>query len=155
LQCFIGSCEPLVPVDVKDLITWIDGINRATWPDWGKGSFRPAVVNYPDWENLTEHTARIVSELLALFPGCTDTYRSITTIHPGDYVPPHTDTLVPGWMSRIHVPILTNPGALFIMDDVEHHLDVGMSYQVNPGKPHAVANRGDCTRIHLMFDVIQ
>jgi hypothetical protein len=152
---FVGGVAPLAAVDVSELIAWVNGISRTTWPDWGKPDFRPAVINEPTWENLEWHTQPTVSHILGMFPGCRDTYRSITVIHPGDYVPPHTDTLLPGWITRIHVPIITNPDAAFIVDGVDYHLEVGMSYQVNPGKSHSVANRGDCTRVHLMFDVIR
>lgn len=150
---FIGGCEPLAEVDVSSLVDWVSGLTRDNWPDWGKGSDRPAVVVDPEWEGLAARTQAVVSELLKLFPGCSDTYRAITTVHPGDYVPAHTDTQSSDWISRIHVPIVTNPGAVFIINDVEHHLEVGMAYQVNPGKPHAIRNDGHSSRVHLMFDV--
>jgi hypothetical protein len=155
LTKFTGGCEALIEVDVKDLIRWVDGIDRETWPAWfGKGPERPSVVNDPGWEGLNSRTQRIVSELLELFPkGSSDTYRSMTVVHPGDYVPPHTDTLCPGWLTRIHVPIVTNPKAVFIVEGKEHHMEVGMSYQVNPGRQHAIRNGGKASRIHLMFDV--
>ena len=107
----------------------------------------------PNWENLHSNTGRVVADLMKLFPDCRDAYRSITTVHPGDYVPPHTDTRSPDWITRIHVPIITNPGAVFIVNDVEHQLEVGMAYQVNIGAPHAIRNDGHSSRIHLMFDV--
>lgn len=156
LSRFVGGCEELCDVSVAELIAWIETVDKATWPDWGKGAYRPAVVNDQAWAGLKERTECLVHGLLSLFSdGATDTYRSITTIHPGDYVPHHTDTLVPGWLSRIHVPLVTNPEAWFITLGVEHHMDVGKAYQVNPSIPHAVRNAGKASRIHLMFDVVK
>lgn len=104
---------------------------------------------------MKEKTDRLVSELLELFPGCSDTYRAISIVHPGDYVPPHTDTLCAGWISRVHVPLVTNLGAAFISEGEDWHMEVGKAYQVNPSLPHAIRNAGGATRIHLMFDVVR
>lgn len=151
---FNGACEPLIAVDVQDQITWIASINRDTWPNWAKGTHYPSVVTDPLWSELHEHTESLVAIVLAEYPGCTDTYRAITSIHAGDYVPHHTDTIPDGWMARVHIPLVTNPEAWFIIAGKEHHLDVGMSYLVNPAIPHAVRNAGTTSRIHLMFDVV-
>jgi hypothetical protein len=156
MRAFDGECEPLVPVDVVDQIAWVTKLAHETWPNWAKGSHYPSVVEDPNWEGLKQQTDTLVHRLLYdHFNGCRDTYRCITTIHPDDYVPPHTDTKPDGWISRIHCPLITNPEAWFIIGGREHHLDVGMSYQVNPGIPHAVRNMGDCSRVHLMFDVVR
>ena len=70
-------------------------------------------------------------------------------------MPPHRDNCAVNWLSRVHVPILTNPGCFFLIGGQAHHMEVGTSYQVNPGIPHAVCNDGATTRVHLMFDVVQ
>jgi quercetin dioxygenase-like cupin family protein len=151
---FGGGCEPFIKVDVQQQIIWLASISRDTWPNWAKGTHYPSVVTDPLWAELHEQTESLVTTVLREFPDCTDTYRAITTIHPGDYVPHHTDTLPEGWRSRIHIPLVTNPEAWFIVSGKEHHLEVGMSYQVNPSIPHAVRNAGPSSRIHLMFDVV-
>jgi hypothetical protein len=144
---FSGGCEPLCRIEVDDLIEWIG--NRI----WDKGSNdRPYVMVDPLF--LEDKTDRVVSELMPNFPGCKDTSRSITVLNAGDYVPYHTDNCFSDWITRIHVPIVTNPHTWFLIDGLAHHMEVGMSYQVNPSKPHAVSNAGDATRIHLMFDIV-
>lgn len=152
---FTGKCEPIAKVKVDDLIEWIDRIDRESWPDWKKGPTRPAVVAQPDWENLQFETNRVVSEIMDYFPGCRDVYRSITTVHPGDYVPAHTDDTVPEWISRVHVPIITNPGCYLTVDGTKYHLKVGMAYRFNVAKPHEIVNGGSYSRVHLMFDVVK
>ena len=148
---FDGSCEALCKVNVTDVVNWITSVYKPE--DWHKGPDRPFVRNDPAWEDLAVRTQPVVSQVLKLFSGGIDSYRSITVVHPGDYVPPHTDTQHPGWLSRIHVPLVTNPGSFLIMDSKSYHLEVGTAYRVNVGKPHAITNKGKSTRIHLMFDV--
>lgn len=54
---------------------------------------------------------------------------------------------------KIHVPIITNPGALFIVNDQAFHLEAGRAYEVNNIVPHAAQNDGDEDRIHLIFEI--
>lgn len=58
------------------------------------------------------------------------------------------------WVTRVHVPLVTNPKAEFIVNDTSYHLKVGKAYKINPEEPHAIRNGGNASRIHLMFDVI-
>ncbi|MEP5152711.1 aspartyl/asparaginyl beta-hydroxylase domain-containing protein, partial [Planktotalea sp.] len=53
---------------------------------------------------------------------------------------------------KVHVPLQTNPGAVFYIDDEERHLEVGRAYEVNNIAPHGVQNTGDEDRIHLIFE---
>ena len=54
---------------------------------------------------------------------------------------------------KIHVPIQTNEKAFFYANHQPFHLREGMAYEVNNIQPHAVQNRGDSDRIHLIFEV--
>lgn len=150
---FTGGCEPLCKVDVRDLVTWITAAFKPE--DWHKTPERPFVRVDPMWEGFGERSDPVVAKVLEHFPGCSDTYRALTVIHPGDYVAPHTDTQSPEWISRIHIPLVTNPEAKFAIDGIGYHLEVGNAYQVNPGKRHSVFNFGKESRIHLMFDVVR
>jgi aspartyl/asparaginyl beta-hydroxylase (cupin superfamily) len=120
-----------------------------------KGDFRPAIINETNWPDLYARTDRVVSELMTRFPGCDDRARVVSVVCPGDYVPPHTDMHPPEWITRVHVPIITNDGAFFISQDQPHHMEVGSAYIVNTEVPHAIRNDGTANRVHLMFDVIQ
>jgi len=157
MRRFTGNCELLCEVDIASAVAWIEGIKREDWPEyvWHKPPYIPYVLVDPNWEEFELRTDPIVQQIVALFPGCNAIKRALTTIHPGDFVPPHTDTLPPGWVTRIHVPLVSNPKAEFIVNDVVYHLEPGLAYQVNIDAPHAVKNGGDCSRIHFMFDIVE
>ncbi len=74
---------------------------------------------------------------MQLFPGCAATSQAITVIHPGDHVPPHTDNCAPEWITRVHVPIVTNKDSWFRIDGKKVHMDAGSAYRFNPSKPHS------------------
>ncbi len=151
---FRGTCEPLEKVSSADLIRLIKWIDGALPPETkNKNPERPFVIVDPDF--LQSNTTRVVSDLMWLFPSCRATSLAISTLNAGDYVPPHRDTCASDWISRVHVPIVTNPGCFFMIGGLYHHMEVGMSYQVNPSLPHAVSNAGPTTRVHLMFDVVK
>jgi hypothetical protein len=54
---------------------------------------------------------------------------------------------------KIHVPLITNPGALFMSRDEGFHLAYGRAWEVNNIAPHGGVNRGEADRIHLIFEV--
>ncbi len=56
---------------------------------------------------------------------------------------------------KIHVPVVTNPDALFYVNGEPFHLEVGQAYEVNNVAPHAVVNRGTEDRIHFIFEVFE
>jgi hypothetical protein len=55
---------------------------------------------------------------------------------------------------RCHLPIATGAGAELMLDGGVYHLEAGTVYFVNHGCVHAAANRGDASRIHLVWDVL-
>jgi hypothetical protein len=153
MRQFYSGCEPLAEIDVASAVEWIEGIADSSWPDNWRCQGRPYVLVEPHWENFTEKTQSLVDQVMEFFPGCRAVSRSLTTVHPGEYVPEHVDMMPENWIVRIHVPLITNPKAEFIVDSVSNHLEVGMSYRINPEIPHAIRNGGSAPRVHLMFDV--
>lgn len=72
----------------------------------------------------------------------------------GQQIDRHTDGLGSNVkVHKIHVPLITNPGALFCVGDQDFHLEAGAAYEVNNIAPHAAKNDGDKDRIHLIFEV--
>jgi len=56
---------------------------------------------------------------------------------------------------RIHIPIVTNPGALVVVKNFATHLPAdGSAYIVNTKKYHTAINGGNEPRVHLVASVI-
>lgn len=56
---------------------------------------------------------------------------------------------------KIHVPLVTNPGATFLVDGANFHLAAGKAYEVNNIASHGATNGGTEDRIHLIFEVFE
>jgi len=144
---------------IDDVVAWIASVPQDAWPMWvrhpeHKGNFRPSVNSDLEWQGFGEKTAKLVEQVLAGFIGCYAANRAITVVLPGDYVPPHTDLQPPEWITRIHVPLMTNDKAEFLLDGDWVHMKVGQIYHVDTEKPHAIRNNGNVPRVHFMFDVM-
>jgi len=81
------------------------------------------------------------------------TYAFIFRMKPAGVALRHKDGAW-AWKSRyrIHVPLITNPGAFLIADDRSLHLTTGSAWTFDNQQEHGVVN-GDETRVHLIFDV--
>lgn len=73
------------------------------------------------------------------------------TIHdPGAKIEPHEDAQVGDNMYRIHIPILTNPDALFCWGDAAYNFEVGKAYLINTSIIHNTVNNGLTERTHII-----
>jgi hypothetical protein len=94
---------------------------------------------------------------------------------PGQAHPFHVDRQRADWITRIHVPIVTNPLA-WIAFEAENepvhpgneavelgnvllcnkvHFLAGKAYSFNTLERHAFGNDGDTERVHLIFEVLR
>jgi hypothetical protein len=72
---------------------------------------------------------------------------------PGGIIHPHRDeNPAAKWPHKIHVPLTTNDEVAFLVDGVSYHFAEGEAVEVNNMGVHAVANRGQTDRIHLIFE---
>ncbi len=55
---------------------------------------------------------------------------------------------------RLHIPVVTNPDALLILDGVTHHWRPGEFWFGDFSRPHRVQNHGKTTRIHAVIDAL-
>ena len=55
---------------------------------------------------------------------------------------------------RLHIPVITNPGVEFILNQVRVVMHEGECWYLNVNQPHRVANRGADDRIHLVIDCV-
>jgi hypothetical protein len=138
------TLSELSDVDVVAMAAWIAKIPLGDWPQQrplDDGQLRPSMVTSPDWYGFHYY----------FHPGAYQ--HMLSVVMPGHSIEPHQDQQPDYWQYRVHIPLLTSPGAVIIMDDGEHHLEVGKSYKMNTRATHAIANRGATPRIHYMFDV--
>jgi aspartyl/asparaginyl beta-hydroxylase len=79
--------------------------------------------------------------------------RMLSVVMPNHVIDPHVDAQPLEWITRVHVPLVTNEQAVTITNNKRYHLEVGKAYLVNTRIEHAVRNDGTTPRIHFMFDV--
>lgn len=141
---FTGTIEPFAEVDVGALIDWLLDIPVTDWP-------KTADASWQGWGDKFEPIAR---DLMAQFyPDCTMAGIGMFVLEPGQTHPAHRDVQPTNWITRVHVPIVTNEDATTIMDDGAHYMEVGTAYRFNTLATHAVFNYGSTYRAHLVFDV--
>ena len=100
-----------------------------------------------DYRPLAEH---LVEEF---FPGCIIGGLGLFEVAPGQIHPAHIDDQPPEWVTRVHIPLQTNPHCVATMPDGPHQMVVGKAYKFNTTIEHAVSNGGKTPRIHLVFEV--
>lgn len=76
---------------------------------------------------------------------------------PGQSHPYHTDVQRSDCVTRVHVPITTNPGCWMMFEDEGErvHFETGRAYTFNTLARHAFGNDGDEPRVHLIFEVLR
>jgi len=74
---------------------------------------------------------------------------------PGSVIKEHTDLDlgVESGTARIHVPVTTHPDVEFLLNRTRVDMKEGQAWYLRLGDPHAVANRGDEDRVHLVLDL--
>ena len=70
----------------------------------------------------------------------------------GAEISPHKDTMASHYVHKIHVPLITNPQTVFHVGTQAKHLAAGEVVEVNNKRSHAVFNRGNEDRVHLIFE---
>ena len=156
VQRFAGTVKALATVDISALAAWVAAIPLSDWHQQAPKPgipLRPAMMTDLDWHGFGAVTDNAVGELLVHFPGCTAHQRMLSVVMPGDCIPEHVDEQAPDWIARVHVPLLSDGAAEFLVGDEAHRPQPGTAYLVNTLARHGVTNTGTTPRIHFMFDV--
>jgi hypothetical protein len=75
-------------------------------------------------------------------------------MRPKDHTIWHTDAPANIYFVRLHIPIYTNPGSLFITEEETVHFPAdGDGYLVSVSQYHQAVNLGDTERVHMLMDV--
>jgi hypothetical protein len=96
-----------------------------------------------------------VAEVLGQFPAERNRVR-LMRLRPGGKILRHSDPLhtIARDLVRLHVPMATNAGVRFLVNDVRVPLLAGETWHVDVRFPHEVANEGATMRVHLVMDLI-
>lgn len=151
-----GTVEEICSVDHSDLMEWILSIPFEAWPQQNpKGhELMPAMVTDLRWHGFGERARPIVDAVVdEHFPGLTAYQLMLSVVMPGKCIPPHRDLQADDWITRVHVPLVSNEQSRFIVDNEPYVLNPGTAYLVNTLREHAVENSGETPRIHFMFDL--
>lgn len=79
----------------------------------------------------------------------------IVSMDPFSRIRSHKDRSDISYLSRrVHIPIITNLGAIFNVAGEPLHMAEGRAYEINNIKWHSVFNRGDSSRVHIIVDIL-
>jgi hypothetical protein len=122
------------------------------------------VSNYRDWRDSYDRPLwdEWKDILLPVMQAATAEYGYERGIYPrvmlarmpaGGAIQPHRDANPAAkWPHKIHVPIVSNDQVLFRVEGAQYVMPEGEAVEVNNMGTHAVDNRGDTDRIHLIFE---
>jgi hypothetical protein len=99
---------------------------------------------------LTPAQTATALDLLARDPATVLDVRAIA-LYPSSQLVAHCDPPIPG--TRLHLPLVTNPGCWSFSEGLWRQPTVGVFYAMDPSLIHGAVNWGATTRIHLMLDL--
>lgn len=105
--------------------------------------------------NIPDFPASLAFEVIApLYPERHHSFGLLSKLIPGQRLKTHSDHHDDDCTVRIHVPILTNPDAVFSVDGEEFHMELGGVYEIDPTRQHYAANYGKTDRVHLIWNMV-
>lgn len=133
----LGETRHIILRFVSNFLDWRDSYDRPLWTD-----YKPLV------EPVLAAATAGYGYARGDFPRV-----MLARMAPGGLIHPHRDeNPAAKWPHKVHVPLQTNDGVAFYVDGVEYHFAEGEAVEVNNMGVHAVANRGQTDRIHLIFE---
>jgi tetratricopeptide (TPR) repeat protein len=159
--------------DAEAIRSKIENIPDAKWLEFGreklfavhKDTQSVLLVHFEDFKHekpeYQELYFDLENELKPLIDYIADYYQNngfivrmlFAKLLAGGKIPQHTDA---GYSllncHRVHIPIITNDKVVFVVDGEERNMQVGELWEINNGLDHAVENRSDEDRIHLIID---
>lgn len=87
---------------------------------------------------------------------CEKTAVRLMKLHAGAVIKEHRDTALcfEEGEARLHIPVITNPGVSFYLDDEKLQLKEGECWYMNLCLRHSVQNDGATDRVHLVIDCL-
>ena len=154
--------------DVEQLQKEVLAIDPSDWvphPSGFAGNSSIPLISVQGEMNDAFHGAMKTTEFLGELPYLQQVLASfgevfgrsrLMLLAGSEEVPAHVDTNY-HWHNRvrIHVPIITNPGSIMVIENVAKHLPAdGSVWITNNTKYHNAFNGGEKSRIHLVACVL-
>lgn len=175
-----ANIRPLGPVDVAKLIRLASRVSPTTWAEEDARKendfdvfhhtqhviFRFIAGNRdpedcyanPAWDIWKPVLMPIMQQAIAPYNFRNPVFPKamLAKLAAGYAIDPHYDGAGSNQrVHKIHVPLITNPDAAFVVSDQRFHLEVGHAYEVNNIASHGAANHGQQDRIHFIFEVFE
>jgi hypothetical protein len=165
-----GSLFRVLKVDVSELQKEVNELTHEQWIEWelrqNKYKVHSATLSYPFYfteygepsksynldTKLWQLTKPIISEVEELYNRKAE-ISLLAKLLPFRNITPHTDGGLFTSTHRIHIPIVTDPRVLFIIDGKKYHMECGYAYEMNNLVEHSVVNPTNIGRVHLMVDL--
>ncbi|MCC6419931.1 MAG: aspartyl/asparaginyl beta-hydroxylase domain-containing protein [Gemmataceae bacterium] len=144
--CWTKLCE----VDVAPLVARLSG-HAVDWQVQPSPSKPQRVRAGLDFARPT------IDRILAdHFPGHQAWQPMLSRMLPGQSHPMHVDHPRADCVTRVHVPLVTNPGAWLMFEEEGErvHFEAGWAYTFDLLRRHSFGNDGAEPRTHLIFDAI-
>ena len=164
---------PLLPVPPDLILNFAEIVSNVDWtlPEFNRNGdklpSRTVIIPYgcrPEpFQQDTEVVLRIRKGVEPISAWLQDQYPEyvlfkgeINYISPNSTIPFHVD---PCWFHaharRIHIPITTQPGSVWLQHGQATHMPVGMCYEVNNVELHSFSQQSDQGRVHVIVDIIK
>ncbi|MGA1371732.1 MAG: aspartyl/asparaginyl beta-hydroxylase domain-containing protein [Pseudomonadales bacterium] len=108
------------------------------------------------WAPLRDVFTPIAATIAGFFPGPGRVMNAqIALLPPGESIAVHTDrgpTLESS--HRVHIPLVTHPDVRFEIEETNYSLEVGVAYELDNLRRHAVHNGSPIDRVHLIVDYL-
>lgn len=144
-------CRFICDVEIGPLVEWMAANAHGMWPS-------PSAPNKPQRIQGSDFPkdvfAETIAEVMEHFPTGIPDAPMLSRVLPGQSHAMHVDSQRADWATRIHLPLVTNPGCWVAWEDgPRFSLGLGKAYTFDTLSRHAFGNDGNCERIHLVFDV--
>lgn len=123
---------------------------------WSK-SLNPGAINILrnlDYPLFGAIHSLVEDHVLPHYPACDIMRVQLAELPPRSKIGRHRDDRKLAIVHRLHIPIITNPGVRFLIDDQSFILSEGLLYELNNVVAHSVENDSDDVRVHLLIDML-
>jgi hypothetical protein len=172
-----NAVVPLFDYPVHDIVA---ALPEAGSPLWDSATFRQRfdahratrsiVFNWladawrPGQPFIVVQAGNLPGDLTAAVTACADALAEhfdgkvakllLAELAQGGAVAPHRDGGVLAFVHRCHIPVETNGDVSFYVDGEDFKLQPGIAYEFDNTRMHAVENRSDRRRVHLICDIM-